>query len=33
MKGADLSIAGTWTLKVNVRVGEFDAYEGEAKVG
>ena len=33
VKGADLSIAGTWTLNVNVRVGEFDAYEGEAQVG
>lgn len=30
---ADLSIAGTWTLNVSVRVGEFDVYEGEAEVG
>jgi copper transport protein len=29
---ADLSIAGTWTLNVNVRQGEFDSYEGDAQV-
>ena len=33
VKDADLSIAGTWTLNVSVRVGEFDVVRGRGAGG
>jgi copper transport protein len=30
--GADLSIPGVWTFTVNIRKGEFDAFEGKAEL-